>query len=344
MRITQPSPRQILPEQLHNLLSGEIDNQGLMALSQSASQGNLDDIDLLHNLALRRDELGHKAENILFDIFSGKIKGKEDIALEIQKTSKKLYQRHREGKIKNYLDDSKLKMPSKLLYIIASTIEKLADKLGLTALFMKGEPTGSTLWEPNRMTTSDEIDSANKNTKTLPNNVTVNCSLGLTQSGNNLLGEIIEEKINNGIHLKQFELFPLNVNNNHWILFALYPVTSQQAPPNNKIKCAVFNSYYNLSDDIRREIALAAEKAGVTEEKDITYIEGNIQQNVPNGCGLFVLEAIKQLTENLQQSPIETLESFHKDFAKKTTEEQAQFNIQNRRQLFSTYYDDTYQK
>lgn len=343
MRITQPSPRQILPEQLHNLLSGEIDNQGLMALSQSASQGNLDDIDLLHNLALRRDELGHKAENILFDIFSGKIKGKEDIALEIQKTSKKLYQRHREGKIKNYLDDSKLKTPSKLLYIIASTIEKLADKLGLTALFMKGEPTGSTLWEPNRMTTSDEIDSANKNTKTLPNNVTVNCSLGLTQSGNNLLGEIIEEKINNGIHLKQFELFPLNVNNNHWILFALYPVTSQQAPPNNKIKCAVFNSYYNLSDDIRKEIALAAEKAGVAK-KDITYIEGNIQQNVPNGCGLFVLEAIKQLTENLQQSPIETLERFHKDFAKKTAEEQSQFNIQNRRQLFSTYYDDAYQK
>lgn len=343
MQIKNPTSKQIEPRELDNLLNGKIDNQGLMTLTQSASQGNLDDIDLLHNLSLRHDELGHKAENILFDIFSGKIKGKEGVDLEIQKTSKKLYQRHKEGKIKNYLDDSKLKTPSKLLYIIASTIEKLADKLGLTALFMKGEPTGSTLWEPNRMTTSDEIDSANKNTKTLPNNVTVNCALGLIQSGNNLLEEIIEEKIKNGTPLKQLELFPLNVNNNHWILFALYPATHQQTPSNNDAKCAVFNSYYNLSDDIRKEIALAAEKAGVAK-KDITYIEGNIQQNVPNGCGLFVLEAIKQLAENQQQNPIKRLEEFHQDFAKKTTEEQARFNIQSRRQLFSAYYDDAYQK
>ncbi|MGG4661751.1 ElaD/SseL family deubiquitinase [Providencia vermicola] len=343
MQIKAPPAKQIAPRELHNLLIGKIDHQGLTALTQSASQGNLDDIDLLHNLALRSDELGHKAENILFDIFSGKIEGKEGIDLEIQKTSEKLYQLYKDGKIKNHLDNSKLKTRSKLLYIIGSTIEKLANKLDLTTLFIKNEPTGSTLWDPNRMTTSDEIDSANKNTKTLPNNVTVNCSLGLTQSGNNLLGEIIEEKRKNDAPFNQLELFPLNVNNNHWILFALYPATSQHIPLNNTIKCAVFNSYNKLSDDIRREIVLAAEKIDIAE-KDITYIEGNIQQNVPNGCGLFVLEAIKQLTENHQQSPIETLERFHKNFAKKTTEEQEQFNIRSRRQLFSNYYDDAYQK
>lgn len=338
MRITQPSPKQISSEQLHHLLSGEIDNQGLIALSQSASQGNLDDIDLLHNLALRRDELGNKAENILFDIFSGKIKGKEGIDLEIQKTSGKLYRLHRKGKIKNYLDDSKLKTPSKLLYIIGSTIEKFFDKLGLTALFMKDDPVNTSLWDPNRMTTSDEIDSANKNTASLPSNVTVNCSMGLTQHGQHLLGETIEQKIISNAGLNQIELFPLNVNNNHWILFALYPTASQQTHSNNKIKCAVFNSYDSVDGDIRKDIALAAEKAGVAE-KDITYIEGNIQQNVPNGCGLFVLEAIKQLTENPQQDPVETLEKFHKDFTNKTSEEQEQFNIQSRRQLFSKYYD-----
>ncbi|HDN2513395.1 TPA: hypothetical protein RG647_RS18770 [Providencia rettgeri] len=81
--ITQSASKHISSEQLHNLLIGKIDHQGLMELTQSASQGNLDDIDLLNNLALRRDELGHKSENILCDIFSGKIEGKEGIDLEM---------------------------------------------------------------------------------------------------------------------------------------------------------------------------------------------------------------------------------------------------------------------
>lgn len=308
-------------------------------LGDSAASGELNSIDALLNIALRKDLSGEKAENILYDLFSGNRPTSEKVVNEIQEACKELSQLP--------ISEEKFSKPSKLLYIIGST----PNEPNLTSQFINIEhlkPDRSPLEETNlfskeRMTTSDEIDSANKNTEMLPDNVTVNCAIGLTQGEANLLEEIIEEKRKNGIPLNQFELFPLNVNNNHWILFALYPMTSQQTSPSNEIKCAVFNSYYNLSNDIRREIALAAEKAGVAEN-DITYIEGNIQKNVPNGCGLFVLEAIKQLTENHQQSPIETLERFHKNFAKKSIEEQAQFNIQSRRQLFSTYYNDAYQK
>ncbi|WP_369308349.1 ElaD/SseL family deubiquitinase [Providencia rettgeri] len=339
MRITQPSSIPLSPNQLNNLLNGKIDDDGLALLTQSACQGSLDDIDLLHNLALRHDELGQKAESILFDIFSGKIKSKKGIDSEIQKTSERLYQLSGDGKIKNYLDDSKLKAPSKLLYIVGSKIEKRIDKLDLTPLFIKDEPTGSSLWDLNRMLTSDELDAVNKETGSLPLNVTVNCAMGLTQNGDNLLAEIIEEKINSGANLNQIELFPINVNNNHWILFALYQANSQHTPLNNDIKCVIFNSYYSVSDDIRKDIALAAEKANIAE-KNITYIEGNIQQFVPNGCGLFVLEAIKRITEAPEQDPIKNLNKFHISFAKKIEEEQEQFNIQNRRQLFSHYFDN----
>ncbi|MEZ2681900.1 MULTISPECIES: ElaD/SseL family deubiquitinase [Providencia] len=328
-------------EQFNGLFDKEIASETLSSLAKSASNGNLESIDLLHNIALRQDSEGRKAENILFDLFSGKLPAKKGIDKEIQETSKKLYQLHLNTKTKKHLKDSKLTTPSKLLYIVGSAIEKVIDRLGLTKLLMKNEPTESTLWDNNRMTTSDEIDASNKNNPTLPSNMTVNDSIGLTQSGYNLLAEIIEQKVLNSNTLNQFELFPINVNDNHWILFVLYQADPIHQSANNKRKCILFNSYDNVSTDIRKEITVAAKKGGVTEE-DITYIEGNIQQNVPNGCGLFVIAAMKQLTENIQQDPYKTLKQFHQDFLNKTIYEQEQFNLHERRQLFSTYYDNEY--
>ncbi len=83
---------------------------------------------------------------------------------------------------------------------------------------------------------------------------------------------------------------------------------------NNKRKCILFNSYDNEYRYSKRNNS-GSKKADVAEE-DITYIEGNIQQQVPNGCGLFVVEAIKQLTENTQQDPYDTLKAFQESFKK----------------------------
>ncbi|MBQ0530617.1 ElaD/SseL family deubiquitinase [Providencia rettgeri] len=323
-------------EQFNGLFEKNISPEALASLAESAGNGNLESIDLLHNIALRQDNEGRKAENILFDLFSGKLPAKKGIDKEIQETSKKLYQLHLNTKIKKHLKDSKLTTPSKLLYIVGSAIEKVIDKISLTKLLMKNEPAESTLWDNNRMTTSDEIDASNKNNPTLPSNMTINCSIGLMQNGYNLLADVIEQKILNNKTLDKCELFPININENHWVLAVFYQPEHKQ-----DMKCVVFNSYQNVSPEITNEIAKAAEKAGIIE-KDITYIEGNIQQQVPNGCGLFVVEAIKQLTENTQQDPYDTLKEFQESFIKKTMAEQKEFNIQNRRQLYSNYHDSKY--
>ncbi|MFV8221559.1 type III secretion system effector deubiquitinase SseL, partial [Enterobacter cloacae complex sp.6700776] len=86
--------------------------------------------ELLHNIALRQGSSGKKAENILFDLFSGKQPAKKGIDKEIQKTSEALYQLYTDKKLANHFDDSKLKKPSKLLYIIGSSIKNLMDKIG----------------------------------------------------------------------------------------------------------------------------------------------------------------------------------------------------------------------
>lgn len=319
-------------EQFNRLFDEEINPETLDVLEKQAGNGNLNSIELLHNIALRQDPSGKKAENILFDLFSGKQQAKKGIDKEIQKTSGVLYQLYTDNKLASHFDDSKLKKPSKLLYIIGSSIKNLMDKIRLSSLLFKDDKTGSTLWDTNRMVTSDEIDSANKVLNALPSNVTINSAMPLTLSGLDFLKENIEQKEKNSQGLNQLELFPINVHE-HWIFLALYRDQLTQ-----KTGSVVFNSFTGLAPEIREQLMDAAQVVGAGD--NMTFIEGNIQQYVPNGCGLFVLEAIKKLTENTQQDPIEILKAFHEDFPEKSIEEQQQFNIQNRRELFSNYYDD----
>lgn len=314
-------------EQFNGLFDKEIAPETLDSLAKSASDGNLESIDLLHNIALRQDSAGKNAENILFDLFSGKRSAVKGIDKEIQKTSQVLYQskHHREA----------FKHPSKLLYIIGSTLEKLDDKIELTHLFAQNLPPvlghESDLWGNNRMITSDEIGSTDKRETGSSTMLTVNSPIGLMQNNENLLYDIVSQKIISQQPLSQLELFPVNINNNHWVLFVLY-----QDEVKNEIKGMVFNSFYELDSEAKQKIAQAAELAGA---KKIHYIEKNIQQYVPNGCGLFVHQAIKELTEQTPTDPIKALMQFLSSFSEKTSEEQQQFNIQKRRQLYSSYLD-----
>ncbi|HAF0765431.1 TPA: deubiquitinase, partial [Salmonella enterica subsp. enterica serovar Heidelberg] len=54
-------------------------DEALALLIGEVENGNQNCIDLLCNLALRNDDLGHKVEKLLFDLFSGKRSGSPDI-------------------------------------------------------------------------------------------------------------------------------------------------------------------------------------------------------------------------------------------------------------------------
>lgn len=326
-------------EQFHGLFAKEIVPETLEFLASSASDGNLNSIDLLHNIALRQDMEGRKAENILFDLFSGKRSGKQGIDKEIQETSKVLYQstHHKDAFIK----------PSKLLYIIGSTIENQASKrdtVNLLKACLPEETFSKPLeelnpWSHNRMTQSDEIDSAIKGINVLSEDITINHALGLyapdpQQSNTNQLNDIIAEKIINET-FNQYELIPVNTHE-HWILLMIYKDSST-----DEMKALVFNSFHPLSLDVRNQLINSAELMGVNNP-DVVFIEGNLQKHVPNGCGLFVIEAIKQFVDNNQNDPVATLQKFHNNFLMRTEEEQEQFNLHRRRQLFSNYYDNKY--
>ncbi|ECI2509602.1 type III secretion system effector deubiquitinase SseL, partial [Salmonella enterica subsp. enterica serovar Paratyphi B] len=73
--------------------------------------------------------------------------------------------------------------------------------------------------------------------------------------------------------------------------------------------------------------------AGISENEDIYFIETNLQNNVPNGCGLFCHHTIQLLSNAGQNDPATTLREFAENFLTLSVEEQVLFNIQTRRQI-----------
>lgn len=72
MNICVNSLYRLSTPQFQNLYSEEVSDEVLALLIREVENGDQNCIDLLCNLALRNDDLGHKVEKILFDLFSGK--------------------------------------------------------------------------------------------------------------------------------------------------------------------------------------------------------------------------------------------------------------------------------
>ena len=256
--------------QFEQLFSQNIDPSILDLLSQSAGDGDLNSIDTLYNIALRQDESGQKAETILFDLFSGKRPAQKGIDREIQAASKCLYNLS--------ISQKKFDTPSKLLYIVGSSLNNQDDKNLLTQTFIAQENFKSdktplseiNLWANDRMQQDDEISSA-LDALNRDNNdpLVINSPLAIEQSG--LLPDIIDQKKKEGQFLLKPELFPINTGN-HWVLLGIY-----KEPQSSKVTGFLFNSYKELELDQLATLQKEIQCAGNNQDVDINLIEGNIQ-------------------------------------------------------------------
>lgn len=328
---------QLNATQFNNLFTDNVDINTLDLLGKSAADGNLDCIDMLHNLALRHDEVGKKSENILFDLFSGKIKGKLSIDEEIQQASLKLYETACNAKGKKNEDMNKLHSPSKLLYIAGSAMKNVTQKQHVSTIFREREISQSLyeqiddddLWSNSRMLMTDEISTAMKGLISNAVNLTLNFPVGLIEPvhSSNMLSEQICEKIQSRNLLDKAELFPIN-KGGHWVLFVLY-----QEKTDNNPKCVIFNLFCKLDKNTENHLINSAQIAGVSKE-NIEFINGDMQENVPNGCGVFVVKVAELLSNFVERKPVDIFNEFIEDFSKSSAEEQIAFNIQSRRQLY----------
>lgn len=328
---------QLNAAQFNGLFESNVDVKTLDLLGKSAADGNLDCIDMLHNLALRHDGIGEISESILFDLFSGKIKGKINIDEKIQQASLKLYETACDTKGKNNADMNKLNSPSKLLYIAGSAMKNATQKQDVSAIFRERDRPQSLheqfdnvdLWSNGRMLMTDEISTAMNGLISNTDNFSLNFPVGLIEPVNksNMLSEQIVEKMQYSNIIDKTEVFPINTGG-HWVLFALY-----KDETDSNSKCVVFNSLSELNDVTRNHFIDSAKIAGVSEE-NIEFINEDMQRNVPNGCGVFVVKVAELLSNTPERKPVDIIKDFIEVFSKLSAEDQVSFNIQNRRQQY----------
>lgn len=301
-------------------------------LSSSASKGNQNSIDMLHNLALRNDTVGSQAERILFDLFSGTLPSTKGVDVDIKKSSLKLYESMDRSKFES--GTNKLTQPSALLFIAGSAIEGISHiKENISSVFSQNEVSQSEfeqvemddLWAPNRFVSDDELTASSAKLD-LNGKVSSNRPLGLIDpvTKENKLSDIMSEKLNSqyNIFLNQAELIPVNTGN-HWVLFAAYKDSSE------KIKSVVFDSRPPLSEEMLGKFKDTAAMIGAEE---LTYIVEDLQEHVPNGCGLFVSSLMSRINKSIdnENTPEIITKDFIRIFKSKNKEQQGKFNLSQR--------------
>lgn len=143
--------------------------------------------------------------------------------------------------------------------------------------------------------------------------------------------ETILEKIENNKKSDELKNYVVLVNNNHWVSLFTYK--------DNCFLCDSLPSTKEKNDD-RNELLTRLEEKGF----NTFNIKFNLQKNAPNGCGLFALNYIDSLQNELNNlnngkendltSTIETvLHNTGKNFLNLSDEEQTTFNHDFRKTL-----------
>lgn len=343
MKISNYSDYYIDMQKFGNLFSEAITTETVELLKKPASDGDLNSIELLHNLALRQDKYGKQAENILFDLyigqpFSDKNRG---VVKKIQDAALALYRISVDKGMKNNTDMHKLRTPSKLLYMAGAAAD-IGEKMTLSRLYNQPQRAYSQheqldeqdIWDPARMITSDEINAVIKFYARNNNMPASNFPIGLINphSHENMLSQQINSQKESGCSFKPAEFFPINTGD-HWVTFGLY-----RSPEDGQLHAVTCNTANPLSSQTKKHIIDSAQLAGVKNLNHIVFLEKNIQDNIPNGCGLLTVNAIKALIDNNFQSPVEILETFLSSFSQYSVEEQEWYNLQNRYHIYSETY------
>lgn len=302
------------PLRLNDLCDGHITDNTFSELVHSAASGEQESIEFLYNIALQESGLEKKAENALFDIFSLQTVGKVDVDKKIQQMGLQLYQT-----FQNKLD--KFNTASKLSYIAGSAIENASDKQHFSSSLF-GEDD---IWWSNRLINSDELISGMQSVLKNPERFSLNYPMAL---------EHLDTQISQKAALwRKTECFAIH-HNNHWVLFALYK-------HDNKAQAVVFNSWNSLNNETREMLEDAAK---IAKAESINYVEGNLQEHVPNGCGLFVIKAVEKISEYPDEDPLIVLDDMANIFLTHSKEEQEKFNLVARRQLYNMHMEEEAKK
>ncbi|WP_108650150.1 ElaD/SseL family deubiquitinase [Dongshaea marina] len=323
---------------LYSANARDIDSAIIEKLKESASRGNIDSIDLLQNLALRNDEVGETAEKALFGLYCGRQSSAKGVDVEIAKSSLMLYEKIDRDKFSQSDRTNKLTRPSAVLFMAGAATpanSEIRDKIA--SVFSGAEVSQNVhervgkddLWASNRFISDAELTASSMGLDASSKGLSVNRPVGLVDpvSGENKLVDLFFEKMDSqgDNFLKEPELVAVNTKD-HWVLLGIYP------DENGERNAIIFDSKPPLSVGTKERFDEVAQLCGC---KPIEYLAMDLQQNVPNGCGLFVDSVMKSIAEGVlkKTAPSESVHAFVEMFTAKSPAEQEDFNRSRRLQL-----------
>ncbi len=308
----------------------------IMNTSNNEMQAN--GIELLHNMALRNDNVGYQAEKTLVELFKQPDESEHNLAIsqQITQTSLQLVTM-KQSRVTDMLNNAnRLTRPSAILYMAGcSPAVSCETKENIISIIKKGdaEETAATFWDRGRLVTDEELLIAGERISAQYQypDISINAPLALLHGDKtNQLIDILKEKLKHKI-MCDVEFFPVNTGM-HWVLTAIYP-----DPDGNK-KMAVFSSM-PLSKETKNHFIECS--SFISKSTNITIIDNNLQQYVPNGCGLFVDSAMQHICRHRKeknQDIANALQEFSADMGQKTAEDLTQFNLICRKKLLADRY------
>lgn len=307
-------------------------------LEASAKTGNRSSIDMLTNLAMRDDSLGKEAEKLLFKMFSAPSIGRATVAGDISKAALTLYESYKNapaGK-KFVAAEAKLNAPSLLLYMAGATADDDLQKMLSQRIFSKDvqaqerEQVGeSNVWGINRFITHDELACVVREANNSNSGVAhFNSPTSLFE--NNLLNDTIAEILLQKVVPDWPQFFPVNTGD-HWLLLGI------QKPEESDMPTAFVFSSTPLDESERAALESAVEIAGIG---GISYLDKNLQVHVPNGCGLFVADAMQKMANSPSLDPKDVIETVQKLALNMSPIDCEEYNLSGRRMLYGSLLVD----
>lgn len=337
-------------------------------LRNNALDGDQGSIDVLTTVAARSDTIGDAAEAVLFDIGSGRSPARPGTAEAIATSCLKLYELDENAKNagKSALtgdESNKLSAPSKLLYMAgreavrlkaSELIKKIAaffyppqNPVSLSEMLrqevfpVKQDGSSPTPWDMGREITGIELDislgamSKESGSEATPVDAMDHSALATS-------GASLKEKVENSDGGPVF--VPVCTAGGHWVSLVLYEEGPDAQTGEIAMKAALFDSiggYYNdarRSDGserpgLHRQLTPLLRELGVTQN-NFARIEASLQENAPNGCGVFTVEAFKRVSDATRRGddPASVLEKLATDFVS-NADEQARLNSEGRVQI-----------
>lgn len=313
-------------------------NDTLKNLKIQAERGNTDAIDVLLNITLRKDEFGQKAENIIWDLYNKETCTSSGIDKDIENSCTTLYETV--VKMKDFSEKQFKTISPKLLYITGNNapldlkidIKNNVINQDKSKLFDPDED----IWKNNRMLYDNEINMIN-NTLTNDNNV-ISAPLPVYDGNDNDALATLLAGINpnpNNVttipsgYINHF--IPVNIaDHKHFILINLR-ITNRNEKP--YAETTIFNSYTSLPTKTKEYIKNIINKnIKIDHNNEIEVIERNIQDYMPNSCGVHIIEAMKHIINNDDTKPGVALNNYINMISNLSIEEKQRFNAIKRRE------------